>query len=185
MLLKKWTIRVVKMSELVPQGDNSRIIDPKALNGLKASIGRFGLVELIVWNERTKHIVGGHQRYSVLMQSGVTEAPVIVVDLSPEDERAASLTLNNPQIEGVFDEPVIELLGQVEAASPDLFRAVRMDELKESLEKMIERNSGDGKEEDGDDGPKEPRWDTECPCCGGKFLISASDIVVIRGGGNL
>lgn len=181
MLLKKWSIRVVKMSELVPQSDNPRIIDPKALNGLKASIGRFGLVELIVWNERSKHIVGGHQRYAVLLQSGVTEAPVIVVDLSPEDERAASLTLNNPKIEGEFDEPIIELLGQVEAAAPDLFQAVRMDELKESLEKTIDRNSGDGNEEGGDDGPKEQEWDTECPCCQHKWKVDAKDIVVVRG----
>jgi len=180
MLLKKWTIRVVKMSELVPQSDNPRIINPKSLNGLKASIGRFGLVELIVWNERTKHIVGGHQRYAVLLQSGVTEAPVIVVDMSPEDERAASLTLNNPKIEGEFDEPIIELLEQVETAAPDLFQAVRMDELKESLERTMD-HSGDKKDRDGEEGRKEPEWDTECPCCGNKWKVESKDIVVVRG----
>lgn len=176
MLTKQWTTRVVKMSEVVPQKNNPRIIDPKALNGLKASIGRFGLVELIVWNERTKHIVGGHQRYAVLLQNGVTEAPMVVVDMSPEDELAASLTLNNPKIEGEFDEPVMELIGQVEKAAPDLFQAVRMDELKSSLERSMDRGTG------GDEGGStEQDWDTECPCCGNKWKVDAKDIVVVKG----
>lgn len=169
------------MSELVPQGNNPRIIDPAALNGLKASIGRFGLVELIVWNERTKHILGGHQRYAALLQAGVAEAPVVVVDMSPEDELAASLTLNNPEIEGEFDEPIMELIGQVEAAAPDLFQAVRMDDLKASLERSMDRGNGDGDSGGGDDGPQEPEWDTECPCCQHKWKVDAKDIMVVRG----
>jgi hypothetical protein len=137
-------------------------------------------VELIVWNERTKHIVGGHQRYAVLMQSGVTEAPMIVVDMSPEEELAASLTLNNPKIEGEFDEPIMELISQVEDVAPDLFKAVRMDELKSSLEKTMDRGSGDGGGDDGGDS-HESEWDTECPCCGNKWKVDAKDITVVRG----
>ena len=179
MLIKKWEPRVVKLSDAVPQSNNPRIISPKALKGLKASIGRFGLVELIVWNERTKHIVSGHQRYSILLHSGATEAPMIVVDLSPEDELAASLTMNNVKIEGEFDEPIMELIGQVEDAAPDLFEAVRMDELKASLEKSIEQNRGEGG--DARDDQKEKEWDTECPCCGNKWKVDAKDIRVIKG----
>jgi hypothetical protein len=168
------------MSEVVPQKDNPRIIDPKALKGLKASIGRFGYVELIVWNERTKHIISGHQRYGILLQEGVTEVPMIVVDMSLEDELAASLTMNNPKIEGEFEEPVMELLGQVENAIPDIFESVRMDELKASLERNMDSNSGDAPTGN-PEGELKPDWDTECPCCGNKWKIDAKDIVVVKG----
>jgi len=178
MLINKWETRVVKLSDAIPQSNNPRIISPSALKGLKASIGRFGLVELIVWNEKTKHIVSGHQRYAILMQQGVTEVPMVVVNLSPEDELAASLTMNNVKIEGEFDEPIMELISQVEGSAPDLFQAVRMDELKASLEKNIEQNRGDGVME-GE--KKSDDWDTECPCCGNKWMVDGKDILVVKG----
>jgi len=171
MLSKKWPTEIVKLSDVTPLPENHRIINSAALRGLKASIGRFGLVELIVWNKRTKNIIGGHQRLAVLLQGGVTEAPMVVVDMSPEEEVAASLTLNNPEIEGVFDDPVLELLGQVENAEPELFKAVRMDELKASLERAVERGSGESESE---------KLDSECPCCGHKWNIDSKDIVVVK-----
>lgn len=180
MLSKKWPTRLVKLSEMVPYEKNHRIIDPKALSGLKASIDRFGLVELIIWNERTKHIVGGHQRHAALLQKGVTETMAIVVDMSQEEELSANLTMNNPEIEGSFDEPVMELLKQVESAAPDLFKAVRMDDLKESLERSMERTKGD-KDAGIEGASQEPEWDTECPCCQHKWKVDARDIVVVKG----
>lgn len=180
MLTKKWPTRVVKLSEMIPDDKNARIIAPEALKGLKASIGRFGMVELIIWNERTKHIIGGHQRHAVLLQSGITEAPVVVVDMSPEDEQAARLTMNNIMIEGEFDEPVMELLKQVESSEPELFKAVRMDDLRESLERKMDRNKSDQTEDD-DGSSKEEEWDTECPCCQNKWKVESRDIFVVKG----
>ena len=171
MLAKKWQTEIVKLSDVTPLPENHRIINSAALRGLKASIGRFGLVELIVWNKRTKNIIGGHQRLAVLLQGGVTEAPMVVVDMSPEEEVAASLTLNNSEIEGVFDSPIDELLSQVENAEPELFKAVRMDELKASLERVVERGSGEGEAE---------KFDSSCPCCGHKWNIDSKDIVVVK-----
>ena len=173
MLLKKWETKVVKLRDVIPQDDNPRVIDSVALNGLKASINRFGYVELIIWNKQTKHIIGGHQRFSVLLQEKVIEVPMIVVDMSPEDELAASLTMNNPAIEGEFDEPVMELMGQVEQAAPELFKAVRMDDLKATLERSMDRTVGDT------DNTEE--WDTECPCCGKRWKVEARDITVVKG----
>lgn len=171
-MVRNWETKVVRLGDMVPQEHNARVIDPAAIKGLQASIERFGLVELIVWNKRTKHIVGGHQRYDILLRSGVVEVPVVVVDMSPEEELAASLTLNNPAIEGEFDEPVMELMGQVEQAAPGLFKAVRIDELRASLE----RNTGSS-------GGSEQEWDTECPCCKHRWKVDAKDIVVVSGKG--
>ena len=173
MLLKKWETKIVSLNDVKPQVDNPRIINPDALKGLNASISRFGYVELIIWNKQTSHIIGGHQRFSVLLQSGITEAPMIVVDMSPEDELAASLTMNNPAIEGSFDEPLDALLTQVEQAEPELFKAVRMDDLRATLERSMERTVGDTEDKQ--------EYDTVCPCCNHKFLVEAKDICIVKG----
>ena len=35
---------------------------------LRRSIEEFGYVEPVIWNQRTGNIVGGHQRFKVLME---------------------------------------------------------------------------------------------------------------------
>ncbi len=52
---------------------------------LEHSIERFGYVDPIIWNKRTGNIVGGHQRYKILLSQGHTEIEVSVVDLSEEE----------------------------------------------------------------------------------------------------
>ncbi|MGQ3481742.1 transcriptional regulator [Paenibacillus sp. TY11] len=59
---------------------------------LKASIESFGYVELIVWNERTGNMVGGHQRYKIMVNElGHTELAVSVVDLDDQQEKLLNL----------------------------------------------------------------------------------------------
>lgn len=48
-------------------------------------------------------VVGGHQRLSVLKEEGYTTVDCLVVDFSPDEEKAANLTLNNVAIQGAFD----------------------------------------------------------------------------------
>jgi DNA modification methylase len=54
----------------------------------------FGYVEPIIWNEETGHIVGGHQRYKVLLEEGHLEVECVVVKLSPDKEKALNVALN-------------------------------------------------------------------------------------------
>jgi DNA modification methylase len=76
---------------------------------LKRSIEEFGYVEPLVWNERTGNLVGGHQRYKILVnEQGATEVEVSVVDLDETREKALNLALN--KIRGDWDE---EKLAQV------------------------------------------------------------------------
>jgi DNA modification methylase len=69
---------------------------------LKRSLTEFGIVEPIVWNERTGNIVGGHQRFKVLRDLGVTEVDCVVVDLDENREKALNIALN--KIQGEWDE---------------------------------------------------------------------------------
>jgi ParB-like chromosome segregation protein Spo0J len=70
---------------------------------LERSLREFDLVQPIVWNERTGHIVGGHQRVAILRHRGETEVDVAVVSLNPTKERALNVALNNSQVGGDWD----------------------------------------------------------------------------------
>ncbi len=106
--------RELPISLLVPNPKNPRTITPKARTGLKASLDRFGLVQEIVWNKRTKHVVGGHQKLDILQEEGVGMVPCAIVDLAEAEEAALMVALNNPKIQGEFDASLEELLSTIE-----------------------------------------------------------------------
>ena len=68
--------------------------NPEKYRLLKASILEFSCVELLIWNEQTGNLVGGHQRLDVLKELGATEVDVSVVNLSLSKEKALNLSLN-------------------------------------------------------------------------------------------
>lgn len=100
----------VKMSELNPAPYNPRIISDKAKGGLKLSLDEFGYLDPIVWNKRTGNIVGGHQRYSVFVAEGVEEIDVVAIDVDEVAEKEINIALNNPNIQGVWDLPKLEIV---------------------------------------------------------------------------
>src|SRR6188768_3854813 len=99
-------IRVLPISDLKPAPYNPRrALSPEspAYRKLKASIAEFGLVEPLVWNELTGHVVGGHARLAVLHELGFTEVPVSVVRLDDRREKALNVVLNNQEAQGRYD----------------------------------------------------------------------------------
>ena len=54
-------IETKRLSDLSPAPYNPRTITADALDGLRHSVERFGLVEPVIWNRQTGHVVGGHQ----------------------------------------------------------------------------------------------------------------------------
>jgi len=86
---------------------------------LKRSIDRWDMVEPLVWNEKTGHLVGGHQRLKILKARGDTETEVSVVSLTADDEAALNIALNN--IEGAWDlTKLSEVLTGLDANGYDL-----------------------------------------------------------------
>ena len=75
---------------------------------LKRSIDSFGYIEPIVWNERTGNIVGGHQRFKILLEEGVKEIECVVVDYGLNREKLANVALN--KVQGKFEQSTLELL---------------------------------------------------------------------------
>lgn len=172
MAANKWEIKKVRLQELEVYDENPRQIDDKAFKALMKSMERFGYVEPIVWNYQTKRIVGGHQRFKALLENGVEEAHVVVVDMSDEEELAANLTLNNPEIQGTWDEPVLDLLSQVKASDMDLFEDLRFNDLQDAIDKTPPSSSG------GDDST--PEYDTNCPCCGHQWDVTPDDVEMVE-----
>ncbi|WP_035295962.1 site-specific DNA-methyltransferase [Brevibacillus thermoruber] len=87
---------------------------------LKRSIEEFGYVEPLVWNERTGNLVGGHQRYKILVnEQGATEVEVSVVDLDETREKALNLALN--KIRGDWDEEKLaQVLAELQESNLDV-----------------------------------------------------------------
>ena len=99
-------IQSIAISELQPSPYNPRLtLKPgdKRWKKLERSLSEFDLVQPIVWNQRTGHIVGGHQRCEVLRYSGVTEVDCVVVDLPLAREKALNVALNNSEVGGDWD----------------------------------------------------------------------------------
>ena len=110
-------IRTVPICDLRPAPYNPRVQlkagDP-GYERLKRSLREFDLVQPIVWNERTGHVVGGHQRLQVLQDDGATEVQVSVVSLPLEREKALNVALNNARVGGDWDiDKLGELLGEL------------------------------------------------------------------------
>src|SRR5918994_6679632 len=99
-------IRMLPIAALKPAPYNPRrVLRPgsSAYRKLRASIAEFGLVEPLVWNEVTGHVVGGHARLAILRELGATEVPVSVVRLSDAREKALNVVLNNQEAQGRYD----------------------------------------------------------------------------------
>jgi len=104
-------IQTLPVAKLVPAEYNPRKDlkpgDPE-YEKLKRSLTEFGYVEPVVWNKVTGHVVGGHQRLKVLIDTGVTEVECVVVDMSEEKEKALNVALN--KISGDWNKEKLSLL---------------------------------------------------------------------------
>ena len=86
---------------------------------LKRSIETFGYVEPVIWNKKTGHIVGGHQRFKILKEQGATEVDCVVVDMDEAEEKALNVALN--KVSGDWDMPKLaELLEDLDKSMFDV-----------------------------------------------------------------
>lgn len=85
-----------------------------AYERLKRSLVEFDLVQPIVWNRTTGHVVGGHQRLQILKDRGDVDVACVVIEVSLEREQALNIALNNPQVGGDWDPTLLgDLLSEL------------------------------------------------------------------------
>lgn len=127
------------ISELYPAEYNPRVkLQPGDVEyeRLKRSIETFGYIDpLIVNSDGT--IIGGHQRYYVLLDLGYTDIDVVQVDMTKEQEKALNIALN--KISGDWDnEKLKDLLKELDLGDIDMtltgFTHNELDDLIEGLE---------------------------------------------------
>ena len=115
-------IRKVPVTDINPAKYNPRKDlkpgDP-AYEKLKRSMTEFGYVEPIIWNEETGNIVGGHQRYKVLVAEGHTEVECVIVKMNAEREKALNVALNKVTGDWEF-EALADLIKDLEAQDFDV-----------------------------------------------------------------
>ncbi|ASA21973.1 site-specific DNA-methyltransferase [Paenibacillus donghaensis] len=135
-------IRIIAIEQLNAAAYNPRVDlqpgDPE-YEKLRRSLDEFGYVDPIVWNEQTGNMVGGHQRYKVLVnEQGCTELVVSVVNLDPERERLLNLALN--KVSGRWDdEALAQLLGELQEGGADLaLSGFEPDEIGELLAEFVD-----------------------------------------------
>jgi len=87
-------IETKKLSDLKAAPYNPRTSNKKQEKNLKESLSKFGLVEPIIFNQRTGYIVGGHFRVRELKKLGYKSVDFVIVDLSEDDERELNVRLN-------------------------------------------------------------------------------------------
>lgn len=147
-------IEKIKINKLNPAPYNPRKDlkpgDPE-YEKLKNSILTFGYVEPVLWNKRTGHIIGGHQRYKVLVEMGKSEIDCVVVDMDEENEKALNVALN--KVSGDWDKDKLMLLIEdLQGVDFDVsltgFDPAEIDNLfKDSLKDSIKEDDFDVEEE--------------------------------------
>ena len=118
MNLQRIAVEKLKPAKYNPRKD-LKPGDP-AYEKIKRSLKEFGYVDPVIWNEVTGNIVGGHQRYKVLVAEGATEIDCVVVHIeNPQEEKALNIALNKAVGEW---EPVAlaDLLSDLQQSGYDL-----------------------------------------------------------------
>lgn len=138
-------IKQIKINELKPAEYNPRKWSEKAIEDLKESIRRFGLVDPIIVNsapERMNVVIGGHFRLKVADELGFAEVPVVYVNISDiEKEKELNLRLNRNlgewdwQLLSHFDESMLSDVGFDNDELDSVFGMEESDEFDVDAEK--------------------------------------------------
>lgn len=160
--IKTLEIRRMKISELKAADYNPRVElqpgDPE-FEALKISLETDGLVLPIIWNEETGNVVGGHQRLSVLRETGEEYADVSVVHMDEKTEKQANIALN--RVEGKWDdEKLRDLFAELD--TEDIFSTGFSEaELRAIYPEALDDDPIFDEEEDGENNSEEETVENE------------------------
>ena len=103
---QRFIVETINRQDIKGAEYNPRIIDDDAKKRLKKGLKEHGLVASIVWNKKTGHVVGGHQRLNALDSlEGRKDysLDVCVINVDEREEAALNVQLNNPSMQGTWD----------------------------------------------------------------------------------
>lgn len=116
----EWRNRIVGEGEEAPDQilgnpQNFRVHPAHQQEAMAGVLDEIGVIQRVIVNKRTGHLVDGHLRVQLALRSGVTKIPVLYVDLSEAEERLALATLDPIAALAETDRAVLgQLLGDLE-----------------------------------------------------------------------
>jgi hypothetical protein len=138
------TVEQVTIERLRPDPANPRRITDDELEALTRSLRQWGFVQPVVARREDATVIGGHQRLVAARRLGLTDVPVIWVDLEAEQAKVLGLALN--RISGSWDEQLLaRLLAELESLGTiDLSGSgFGDDEVKDLLRSLDAREKAD------------------------------------------
>jgi hypothetical protein len=111
--VQKFRVAVVNRKDLKNAPYNPRQIDDNARSKLRKNLKKVGLLQPIIWNKVTGHVVSGHQRLAIIdaiEKRDNYDMQVAVVELDPKTEKEQVVFMNNELAMGSFDLPKLDHL---------------------------------------------------------------------------
>lgn len=125
---------------------NWRIHPDEQQKALTGAMREVGIVQSVIVNQRTGHLVDGHLRVQIAMKNNQSTIPVVYVDLSEQEEAIILATIDPITGMAVTDRIMLDsLLAQIDVEDEDLNR------LLESMKgAQAEVEPGESIRDDGD-----------------------------------
>lgn len=115
---QKFVSETINRSQIKNAEYNPRKISEENEKELRKGLKKFGLVDALIWNKRTGNLVGGHQRIKQLdALEGSSEYMLTVscIDVDEKSEKEINVLLNNPNLQGEYDEEALsKLVGEID-----------------------------------------------------------------------
>ena len=142
-------IKTVKINELNPAPYNPRKWSEEATTQLAESIKKFGMVDPLLVNQavgRENVVIGGHFRLKVAKDLGITEVPVLYINI-PELERERELNVRLNKNLGdwdysllkEFDESLLDDIGFTTEEIDDIFDVDVEEKETFNIQKALEK----------------------------------------------
>lgn len=165
--LRHWrgnAVQLVDRKSIHPWDSNPRVNDGDAVRMLAAIISERGFVDPIVALADTKQIVAGHTRWKASEVLGMTEVPVLFVDMDSVESMAYAISNNRASEFASWDDRMLLLeLEDLERHGIDLnLVGFDADEAMAAIEEMHELD--DGLVDDGDDDEVEDSFTVTVKC---------------------
>jgi len=117
----KLQIEYVSPDILRPFDGNPRTISESGLEKLQRSVEEFGFVNPILAQKGTRMVIAGHQRLKAAKAAGLTEVPVVWLDVDDVTAKAYNIADNRLAEEADWDfGPLADLLAELDSVAFDL-----------------------------------------------------------------
>lgn len=97
----------VPIDTILQDPSNARLHPENNMAAIRGSIAKFGQVEPLLVNKKTRIIIGGNGRYAAMKSLGYEKVKIVELDISQTDATALGLALNRTSELAKWDDDVL------------------------------------------------------------------------------